>query len=224
MFGNESFEEPVAPEQQEQDTEIAQEDAWAVISAFFEEKGLVRQQLDSFNEFVSNTMQEIVDESNEISVRPENQFNPGLERDDQEEKEFKIKFGQIYLGRPLVTEQDDETQSLFPKEARLRNLTCVWPSDGEQQLQGQIAVQRRCRCSRHACYAEGGPSPPARRGRQEPRKALRAGNARRAGLRGTWCRCSLTPHSWRRAGAGSTLPAICGPQQTAAARTRSSTG
>lgn len=37
--------------------EITQEDAWVVISSFFEEKGLVRQQLDSFNEFVSNTMQ-----------------------------------------------------------------------------------------------------------------------------------------------------------------------
>lgn len=34
-----------------------QEDAWAVISAFFEAKGLVRQQLDSFNEFINSNMQ-----------------------------------------------------------------------------------------------------------------------------------------------------------------------
>ena len=40
-----------------------QEDAWAVITSFFTEKGLVRQQLDSFNEFVSNTMQEVIDEN-----------------------------------------------------------------------------------------------------------------------------------------------------------------
>ena len=39
---------------------VAQEDAWVVISSFFEEKGLVRQQLDSFNEFIQHTMQEIV--------------------------------------------------------------------------------------------------------------------------------------------------------------------
>lgn len=126
MFGHESFEEAVAPEV-EQDDEIAQEDAWAVISAFFEEKGLVRQQLDSFNEFVSNTMQEIIDESNEIVVRPENQYNAGLDRDEMEEKEYKIKFGQIYLSKPVVTEQDDESTSLFPKEARLRNLTYCAP-------------------------------------------------------------------------------------------------
>ncbi len=42
------------------DEEIGQEDAWTVISSFFEEKGLARQQLDSFNEFIQHTMQEIV--------------------------------------------------------------------------------------------------------------------------------------------------------------------
>lgn len=61
--------------------EISQEDAWAVISAFFEEKGLVRQQLDSFNEFIQNTMQEIVDESANIEIRPEAQHYPGRSSD-----------------------------------------------------------------------------------------------------------------------------------------------
>lgn len=59
------------------DEEITQDDAWAVISAYFEEKGLVRQQLDSFDEFIQNTMQEIVDESADIEIRPESQHNPG---------------------------------------------------------------------------------------------------------------------------------------------------
>lgn len=60
--------------------EITQEDAWAVISAYFEEKGLVRQQLDSFDEFIHNTMQEIVDES-DIEIRPESQHYPGHQSD-----------------------------------------------------------------------------------------------------------------------------------------------
>jgi DNA-directed RNA polymerase II subunit RPB2 len=107
-----------------QDDEITQEDAWAVITAFFEEKGLVRQQLDSFNEFVTNTIQEIIDESNEIVVRPEAQYTTGQGDEGMgEEKEYKINFGQIYLSKPLLTEADDDTSTLFPKEARLRNLT-----------------------------------------------------------------------------------------------------
>lgn len=41
----------------EEDIEINQEDAWVVINAYFQEKKLVRQQIDSFNEFVRNTIQ-----------------------------------------------------------------------------------------------------------------------------------------------------------------------
>lgn len=105
-----------------EEDDITQEDAWAVITAFFEEKGLVRQQLDSFNEFLLNTMQEIIDESPEIIVKPESQHIPGM-AEATEEKEHKIEFGQIYLSKPLVTETDSDTQTLFPMEARLRNLT-----------------------------------------------------------------------------------------------------
>lgn len=47
---------------------INQEDCWTVIDAFFEEKGLVRQQLESFNEFVDNTMQELVDENSTLTM------------------------------------------------------------------------------------------------------------------------------------------------------------
>lgn len=68
-------------EEEEEEEEITQEDAWAVISAYFEEKGLVRQQLDSFDEFIQNTMQEIVDESADIEIRPESQHNPGRQSD-----------------------------------------------------------------------------------------------------------------------------------------------
>jgi len=42
-----------------------------------------------------------------------------------EKKRFTISFGQIYLSKPMMTESDGETTTLFPHEARLRNLTCV---------------------------------------------------------------------------------------------------
>lgn len=41
----------------EMDEEITEEDSWTVISSYFEEKGLVRQQLDSFDYFMATTMQ-----------------------------------------------------------------------------------------------------------------------------------------------------------------------
>ena len=49
----------------------AEEDIYTVITAYFKEKGLVRQQLDSFDEFIQNTMQEVVEQSHPIELYPE---------------------------------------------------------------------------------------------------------------------------------------------------------
>lgn len=40
--------------------------SWAVIASYFADKTLVSQQIDSFNEFVNNTMQELVDEGQSL--------------------------------------------------------------------------------------------------------------------------------------------------------------
>ncbi|KAG5353664.1 DNA-dependent RNA polymerase II [Termitomyces sp. Mn162] len=104
--------------------EITQEDCWTVISSFFEQKGLVRQQLDSFDEFVQNTMQELVDENSDLILDQADQHT-GHESDMT--RRYEIKFGQIYLSRPTVTEADGSVVPVFPQEARLRNLTYSAP-------------------------------------------------------------------------------------------------
>jgi len=110
----------------EEDEEISQEDTWQVISAYFEEKGLVRQQLDSFDEFIQNTMQEIVDESPDILLIPESQHQISVTPGTTVTR-YQINFGQIYLSKPTMTEPDGTTQAMFPNEARLRNLTYSAP-------------------------------------------------------------------------------------------------
>lgn len=97
--------------------EITQEDCWAVISSFFEQKGLVRQQLDSFDEFIQNTIQEIVDENANLII------DSAATSSDFIHKRYQVTFGQIYLSKPTMTEKDGSTQPLFPRDARLRNLT-----------------------------------------------------------------------------------------------------
>jgi len=104
--------------------EITQEDCWTVISSFFEQKGLVRQQLDSFDEFVQNTMQELVDENADLILDQADQHT-GHYADMT--RRYAITFGQIYLSRPTVTEADGSVVPVFPQEARLRNLTYSAP-------------------------------------------------------------------------------------------------
>ncbi|KAG5457195.1 MAG: hypothetical protein BJ554DRAFT_2855 [Olpidium bornovanus] len=65
---------PAPPTPEEDDAEIAQEDCWAVIDTFFTKKGLVQQQLDSFDEFVQNTLQETVAEAGEVLLENAAQY------------------------------------------------------------------------------------------------------------------------------------------------------
>lgn len=58
---------------EEDDEDIGQEDLWDVISAFFAKNGLVQQQLASFNEFVNNTMQELVEEVHSLTLEQRDQ-------------------------------------------------------------------------------------------------------------------------------------------------------
>lgn len=103
---------------------INQEDCWTVISSFFDEKGLVRQQIESFDEFVQNTMQEIVDENQRLTL---DQFNQYTQHKNDTTRRYEIQFGQIYLSRPTMTEADGSVSPMFPHEARLRNLTYSAP-------------------------------------------------------------------------------------------------
>jgi DNA-directed RNA polymerase II subunit RPB2 len=64
-----------------EEEEISQEDAWIVIDKFFTARGLVRQQIDSFDNFIGTTMVEIVQDEGEIKLTPEDQFIPGKEVD-----------------------------------------------------------------------------------------------------------------------------------------------
>ncbi|SNX86154.1 probable DNA-dependent RNA polymerase II RPB140 (RPB2) [Melanopsichium pennsylvanicum] len=100
--------------------EISQEDCWDVIRAFFEEKGLVRHQLDSFNEFMSNTIQELVEEVRSLTLEQTDQHSGHAE---DRTRRYEIEFGQIYLNKPTMTESDGSSAQLFPQEARFRNLT-----------------------------------------------------------------------------------------------------
>ena len=54
---------------------IDQDDSWAVIDSYFEENGLVRQQLASFNNFIYSTMQKVVDSYGALEFDPPDQAN-----------------------------------------------------------------------------------------------------------------------------------------------------
>lgn len=48
--------------------EISQDDLWVVISSFFDEMGLVQQQLSSFNEFIETTLNDVMEEHGNLAL------------------------------------------------------------------------------------------------------------------------------------------------------------
>jgi len=102
-------------------TEISKDDTHLLLNAFFKDKGLVRQHLDSFNEFIDRGLQEVIDEIGEIPIEvPENPY--------------KVKLGQIWIidpqtriTGPYATEVDGTKHEIYPLEGRLRNLTYAAP-------------------------------------------------------------------------------------------------
>ena len=88
------------------------EDRWVLVEAFIKEKGLVRQHLDSYNDFIERKLQEIIDEQGVIETDI-----PGL----------YIKLGKIEIEKPIIREADGSISEILPMEARIRNLTYAAP-------------------------------------------------------------------------------------------------
>ena len=79
----------------------------------------------SFDEFIQNKMQDVVDEQLPIEILPEPQVPE--DHPDFIRKKFRFKFGQIYLSTPQLTEKDGTTDTMRPMVARIRNLTYCAP-------------------------------------------------------------------------------------------------
>ena len=94
-------------------------DTWPVVEAFFKNKGLVRQHLDSYNDFIERRLQQIIDEIGKIDLDIEGVY---------------VKLKRIRLGTPKAYEAKEGQVDLWPNEARLRGLTYSAPLFLEMSL------------------------------------------------------------------------------------------
>jgi len=85
--------------------------------AFFREYGVARHHIDSFNVFLNEGMQRVV---NEVGAMEPLIFPPGYES-------YRLLFGNLRILHPVVREADGSSSLLYPMEARIRNLTYSAP-------------------------------------------------------------------------------------------------
>jgi len=86
-----------------------------LLNTYQKEKGLVRFQIDSYNDFITRRIPKVL---NEIGV---------IKPEVPELGEFKIKLGEFKIGEPSVKEADGSVRSILPLEARTRSLTYSAP-------------------------------------------------------------------------------------------------
>ncbi len=86
----------------------------ALVGGFEKEKEWVRYQIESFDNFIDFGLQKIINEVGTINVV-------------QDKENLKIKFGEISIGKPIIHEADGSTRTIYPNEAKIRNLNYMAP-------------------------------------------------------------------------------------------------
>ncbi|MEM1927769.1 MAG: DNA-directed RNA polymerase subunit B [Acidilobaceae archaeon] len=124
---------------------MSQEELWAVFKSYLESLGLARQHLDSYNEFVSRKLSEIVKANSEI--RPAwwrvRRAQLAGAPDIRVVVRIPEKLEQAF-GRPMVKEADGYQHPITPYECRIRDISYTAPLYAEVTLiQDGVEVERR---------------------------------------------------------------------------------
>ena len=96
-----------------------------ILNSIFEFKNktqLVKHQLESFNDFISKKIPEIVKQYNPIIV-----YHEYDENNNAYKKEIHVEFDNIYMGKPIIHENNGSSKIMVPHEAKLRNFTYSSP-------------------------------------------------------------------------------------------------
>jgi DNA-directed RNA polymerase subunit B len=95
-----------------------------LVKEFLKNHSIVESNITSFNDFIENRMQEIINEINETIPK----------------EDFEIRLGKITVEKPNIVEADGSISLITPAEARLRGLTYSAPIKMELTIryEGQV--------------------------------------------------------------------------------------
>ena len=102
---------------------LSTEIPWILIDSYFKHKHLkqlVKHQLESYNYFVNNQIQQTIEMFNPLIIASEHDFIKEL---NSYRLEIEITFENFSIYRPQIYENNGSTKIMFPQEARLRNFS-----------------------------------------------------------------------------------------------------
>ncbi|MCS7121974.1 MAG: DNA-directed RNA polymerase subunit B'' [Archaeoglobaceae archaeon] len=87
-------------------------DTKVLVRVYFTHDRIVKHQIDSFNRFIDEGLQRVIDEQKRLELDVPNVY---------------VEFGKVRVGKPEVKEADGTKSLLLPADARLRNLNYAAP-------------------------------------------------------------------------------------------------
>lgn len=82
---------------------------WGLVDSFFDKYDIVDHHIKSYNDFVENRIQNIIDITEPITI-------------ENEKGNYTLRTGKITIEKPFTKEADGSKSMIYPTEARLRNL------------------------------------------------------------------------------------------------------
>jgi DNA-directed RNA polymerase II subunit RPB2 len=96
---------------------------WDIIKSYYSKDHLlklVNHQIESYNMFIEHQIKKTIDMFNPIHISSEQYYNTEMKKNGLE---LIITFGDFYLHRPQIHENNGAAKIMFPNDARLRNFT-----------------------------------------------------------------------------------------------------
>ncbi|RMF90373.1 MAG: DNA-directed RNA polymerase subunit B'' [Methanobacteriota archaeon] len=93
-------------------------DRKSVLELFLKRRELVKQHIDSYNDFIENRLQNVITETGELMT----------------DVDLAVRFGKIDVGKAEIIEADGSRRKITPSEARLRNMNYFSPIKLEMGL------------------------------------------------------------------------------------------
>lgn len=100
---------------------------WELVNSFFDKYDLVDHHIKSYNDFVNNRIQKIIDITEPITL---------------ENGKYTLKTGKVFIEQPFTKEADGSKSMIYPTEARLRNLNYSAHMSLEMALQEEGAPEK----------------------------------------------------------------------------------
>ena len=119
-----------------EDESINEKDCWTVANAYFKQYGLVSQQINSFNFFISKDIQKIINENNTIIIKPDEDYAKKAKGEENTTYELIFEKADL-MDCPQIKEDNIEARILYPYEARIRNI------DYSSQLNAKIIFREK---------------------------------------------------------------------------------